>query len=228
MNIFIININSLKQLEDHINFKSLIIDYKMDVYNKYRKLEDKTRCSLGQFLIKKMINFETNLNPHNMLFNTNDYGKPFLMNDSNIHFNISHSGQYVVGVIDRNIVGIDVEKIENIDFETLSKNFYTKNEHDFLLKQKDPRDCFYRIWTLKESYIKTVGKGLSIPLNSFNIIPNENITLDSDLLKKKCYFKEYDLDSNYKLSVCSVHNDFCNHVINISSNDIYKFYNKYC
>lgn len=227
MNIFMININLIKNLNKNIKLESLISDYKTESYNKYRRFEDKLRCLLGQFLIKKMINYEINLNPRDMLFDINDYGKPYLKNDSNIHFNISHSGEYVVGIIDRNFVGIDIEKIDNIDFENLSKNFYTKDEHEYLLKQNDPKDCFYKIWTLKESYIKAVGKGLSIPLNTFSIIPNNDMTLDSNLLKKKCYFKEYNLDSNYKLSVCSIHNDFCDDIINISLNDIYKFYNRY-
>ena len=56
MHIFVININIAKELNEDIKLESLIVDYKMELYNKYRRIEDKIRCLLGQFLKKKMIN----------------------------------------------------------------------------------------------------------------------------------------------------------------------------
>ena len=55
---------------------------------------------------------------------------------------------------------------------TLAEEFLTKGEYDYIIgqKTKNKRDeAFYRIWMLKESFVKAVGSGLMLPFNSFEI-----------------------------------------------------------
>lgn len=61
---------------------------------------------------------------------------------------------------------------------------------------------FIEIWTLKESYIKCVGKGLNMPLDKFSInIRDHNEIFVDDEFKSEYSFAEIKLDG-YKLSIC--------------------------
>ncbi|KAF3607852.1 hypothetical protein DY000_02050914, partial [Brassica cretica] len=73
-------------------------------------------------------------------------------------------------------VGIDVEdkerKIKH-DVLAFAKRFYSADEVNFLATIRDPqvqRKDFIKLWTLKEAYVKALGKGFSAaPFNTFTI-----------------------------------------------------------
>ena len=181
---------------------------------KFYKYEDAQRSLISDILIRTLICEKTQISNKDIIFDTNEYGKPFLKKFSNFKFNISHSCEWIVCAIYNHSVGIDIEKIAPIDFD-VAKQFYSKTEYNALLS-KDPGEAisfFYDIWTLKESYIKAAGKGLSIPLDSFSIsINDDTIDLITENPFKNCFFKQYNIDNNYKMAVCSSINNFCNEI----------------
>lgn len=94
---------------------------------------------------------------------TDANGKPHLyLNDKEIHFSLSHSGDYAVCALSDSPIGVDIEKIEAYKPE-ISDRFFHPNERKYV---KDA-ESFYRIWTLKEGYLKAVGIGMKLPLESF-------------------------------------------------------------
>ncbi len=101
-------------------------------------------------------------------FEYNVYGKPSLARNTNLYFSISHSDEWILCAVSEVPIGIDVEKIVE-DVIGIANRFYTKEEVTYIEKKLPiNRDAaFCKIWTLKESYVKCIGKGLSIPLNSF-------------------------------------------------------------
>ncbi len=132
-------------------------------------------------------------------------GKPHLSRHSHIHFNLSHSGEMALAVFAGRDVGCDIEKVQNADME-LAEEFFTKGEYDYIVgqKTKNKRDeAFYRIWTLKESFVKAVGSGLMLPLNSFEIkiMADGKIDLIQNVDRRKYYFKEYPFEE-YCGAVC--------------------------
>ncbi len=112
---------------------------------------DAQRCMFGELLVKYGIKKRFNINQVD--FNVTEYGKPYVSKYTNIHFNISHSGDWVVCAINDEIIGIDIEQIKPIDIN-IAKRFFSEHEyHSLLLVGRDKKEeYFYRIWTLKELY----------------------------------------------------------------------------
>lgn len=98
----------------------------------------------------------------------NSYGKPYLKNYPNIYFNISHSMGCIVCIIsDKSPVGIDVERIRRFN-EFAAKKVCTQEELSDIYSNEDSERQFFRYWTLKESYVKAIGKGISHPMKDVN------------------------------------------------------------
>jgi 4'-phosphopantetheinyl transferase len=163
--------------DDFERLLGYVSEEKKERIHRFHRFEDAQRTLLGDVLARYAICKRTGENNKDLVFCTNEYGKPLLLEPIGIHFNISHSGNWVVCVVDDNPVGIDIELIKPINFK-ITERFFSQDEYTSLINQPEAMRLkyFYMIWTLKESYIKAKGKGLSIPLNSFNIkIGRENI-----------------------------------------------------
>jgi 4'-phosphopantetheinyl transferase len=124
---------------------------------------------LGDILVRREIGNRTGTPQEKLVFYTNQYGKPFY--DDAIYFNISHSGNVIAVVLDSVSVGIDIETMAPATGkDRIMERFFTPEERSYCTASAD-ESCkrFYEIWTKKEAYIKKEGKGLSIPLQSFNV-----------------------------------------------------------
>jgi 4'-phosphopantetheinyl transferase len=104
------------------------------------------------------------------------YGRPELSLPAlspRVRFNLSHTrGLVACAVALEHAVGVDVEHIERrTDIDQLAPAVFSEFEREqlFALPQPDQRRRFFQLWTLKEAYIKAVGKGLSLPLRSISI-----------------------------------------------------------
>ena len=166
----------LKDKLDNSSLESLLalIDKnKRERLEKFVFWQDLHRGLFADLFIRKVIVDTFGVLNEEIEFGFSNFGKPYIKNINDFHFNISHSGDWIVCVIDKNSVGIDIEKISTIDLD-ISKNFFSNKEHEDLMLSNDPFDYFFKLWTLKESYIKYLGKGLSHPLNSFTMHLKEN------------------------------------------------------
>lgn len=170
MEIYAVKIYNIS--EEKLKELCLLIDsekkYKVE---KFVNKKDKIRTVIGEILIRTIIVENLKISNKYIRFNKNQYGKPYLKEYTNFNFNISHSGDYVVCAIDDKPIGIDVEEVKHIDYEEIAKNFFTTNEFEYIVNRdlKFKLNRFYEIWTLKESYIKCCGKGLST-MNIRNIL----------------------------------------------------------
>lgn len=166
--------------------------------------EDAYRSLLADVLLRSILHDQLHLSDEDMVFGTNEYGKPYLVNRDDIFFNLTHSGDWVGCVIGQTPVGIDIELIQPIDF-SIAKRFFSPEEYFSLQKQSSENrlDFFYGLWTLKESYIKAVGKGLAIPLGSFTVQTVEDPPIILTGLEQGYHCKKYDFVEGYKLAVCS-------------------------
>lgn len=221
MKVFALKItNKLDDLTSDL-LLSVIDKDKQERLLKFVFWQDMHRSLFADLLIRKIIMDSSDLENENISFKENEFGKPYIESINNFHFNVSHSGDWIVCAIDKNPIGIDIEKISTIDLE-ISKNFFSDKEHEDLLLSNDPYDCFFTLWSLKESYIKFIGKGLSLPLGRFSMrFSNERIVVESyDQILENIYFKQYLIDDNYKMAACSLNPNMSNAVNILSINDV--------
>ncbi|EJR23296.1 4'-phosphopantetheinyl transferase superfamily protein [Bacillus cereus] len=176
---------------------------------------DVNRTLIGDLLIRSLICQKYKINNEEIRFKYNEYGKPFVENFSDFHFNLSHSGEWVVCTTANFNVGIDIEKVSEIEALKLAKEFFSADEfYDISNMNSDEQiNYFYDLWTLKESYIKTIGKGLYTQLNSFSIKKESRALILYKNIPKNFYFKQYNIDPNYKLSACATRDEFPQEII---------------
>lgn len=182
---------------------------------RYHYWQDRQSNLLSLLFAKSYLSQKINVPIQEICFRTNAYGKPSLLTPLDYHFNISHSGNWVVIAFAASPLGIDIEKIDPQDI-SIFQQFFSESEYKTLteLPAEDQLACFYDLWTLKESYIKAIGVGLSKPLHSFSIqkMPHKILLSGNN---QPYFFKQYDIDAAYKFSVCSSKDEFppCVHII---------------
>lgn len=166
--------------------------------------KDSKRALYADVLVRYLICNKLNMNNNDICFTYNKYGKPYLAGVSDAYFNISHAGQYVICGWSEHEIGVDIEVIKNMDME-IAKKFFTKEEYQYIITQASDERCqsFFDFWTLKESYIKYMGKGLTIPLNSFGFKLNKELVELQSNDKVMPKFYRFNLDKNHKLAVCT-------------------------
>lgn len=133
-----------------------------------------------------------------------EHGKPYFPAFPAFHFNLSHSGTKVLCAVADRPVGCDTEKVTKANV-ALAKRFFAPDEYEALLAQPEgARDVFFfRLWTLKESFLKATGCGLSYPLNAFSlIIDPKSISITQKLDAKHYGFYEFALEGGYRCACC--------------------------
>lgn len=173
--------------------------------SEFRRKEDKIRGLLSELLVRLVLDLYYGIHNHQIHIIINSFGKPFLKNLP-LHFNVSHSGKWIVAAVDDQSVGIDIEKIEPIDYQKISRFFFSNEEYTFIMDQQkqDQLMSFYSIWTGKESYLKATGQGLSVSLNSFSVC-NDSGKIISNVSpgNEEWHLQSYNISPEYHLTVCS-------------------------
>lgn len=135
------------------------------------------------------------------------YGsKPYI--DDQHHFNFSHSGEYAICTISSDEVGCDIEAIGKYN-NAIAKRFYHENEYANLVSlhsEAEQTELFYRYWTAKEAFVKNIGTGIKTPLNSFEIIIGDSISVDQSINDQSYYFRSFEM-KDYALCVCSLNDE---------------------
>lgn len=192
---------------------------------RYRNNIDRIRTLFGEVMTRHQSSQYLETTTNNISFDYNAYGKPFLSNEKNLHFNLSHSGEYVVTCFSSSNIGIDIEVIRPVDLQMVISNFTTP-EINYVqgLTSDGQIHRFFEIWTRKESLLKNIGKGLSIPLDSFSVVKNlkGNYVLLNDInfQGSHYYFQKYSYSLDYLITVCSEINYFPQHLEEITYSEM--------
>ncbi|NLB51329.1 MAG: 4'-phosphopantetheinyl transferase superfamily protein [Syntrophomonadaceae bacterium] len=218
---FVLNIDQIKNLD---LMKHLISPKKQERLDKIKHLPSAKQILAGEILARSVIRSKLGIKNSDIMFDYNDYGKPRLQNVKDFHFNLSHSGDWAVMAISSAEVGIDIEQVISLDL-TIAEHIFSPYEKQQLSSKPATLqlDYFFQLWTLKESYIKMIGYGLSAALDSFSIQIREGNEFPR-LLKippEKVYFRQYRLQDNYIIAVCSRNNTFSSMLTEINQDFVH-------
>ncbi len=115
-------------------------------------------------------------------------GKPFLREGEGLFFNLSHSGDYVCCAVGREETGVDIQVHTKVR-QSLPERFFTQEDNRRLKEAGMEREAlFFRMWSIKESYLKLTGKGIGAGLSSFEIQWEERVIRENG--KREAMFAE--------------------------------------
>ncbi|MFZ2537517.1 MAG: 4'-phosphopantetheinyl transferase superfamily protein [Oscillospiraceae bacterium] len=216
MEIYAVEITNMP-FQDYL--KGLPSDIQMQL-SRFRKREDALKKLYGELIIRKVIKQNLCIKDEHIDICRNEYGKPYLNGFPYFHYNISHSGNWVICAVEDFPIGIDIEQITDVDFDIVTQHF-TQQESSYIFSQPVSRQAtaFFELWTLKESYIKQIGMGLSIKLSDFSMIKtNLEWNVVSKIHTESLYFHQYDFTQQYEVAVCSAIKSFPENIIVLNGN----------
>lgn len=133
------------------------------------RCQDRRRSLAGHVLARTMIAAQIGIPVEEIRVNYDRFGKPELLS-LNVFYNLAHCGDRVACALGSVRLGIDLEQIRNLhSFEEICKKVLTPREQRAIESAEDRLERFFEFWTLKESYVKATGRGLSHPLASFEL-----------------------------------------------------------
>ncbi|WP_046744598.1 4'-phosphopantetheinyl transferase family protein [Kordia zhangzhouensis] len=158
---------------------------------RFRNWKDAQLSLLGRLLLDHGIKTKFPQYADSMEIAYTSHRKPYFKNN-NLKFNISHSKNMAICVIsDGADMGIDVEGNAPVNIDDF-KEYMTPFEWQQVISAPKKENAFYKYWTKKEAVIKADGRGLSIPLKSFEV--KEEI---ANIENSAYVLKEVFLDSEY-------------------------------
>ena len=214
-------------------FAPIVTDERRIKTKKYVRYADQARCIFAEVLLRYILWNHYGFPINKIHIKLNEYGKPLLFGYDNIFFNISHSGDWILCGVSDFPVGLDVEGGADGHLE-IADRFFSKEEYSYIKSQglMEQINAFYKIWTLKESYIKCVGKGLSIPLDSFQFefIDNSIKMYREGILDTDYIFYSKKIDEKYHIALCTKNNKnsiWCNNIRIVTMNELISWRNEY-
>ncbi|MCM1174122.1 MAG: 4'-phosphopantetheinyl transferase superfamily protein [Blautia sp.] len=214
---YVINIG---QLEEEAAFQTALSSVSSYRRRKAGALKNGTdRCrSLGASLALDAALRFYGLREKSMEYVLGNQGKPMFCDYPDLHFSLSHSGGYALCSMGGQELGSDIERVRPGKLH-VAERFFAEEEKAWLYRanlREERESRMFRIWTMKESFLKATGLGMSLPLRDFTVCieEDEKVSLHHALNNNTYYIKEYALPAvfreaaEYKISVCSVSPEF--------------------
>ena len=142
---FLLNSTQLKQINHTYYLKKLPLERQL-LLQSYKFEADYLASLAGDMLLEYGINKLYGITEI-PLISLGEHGKPFFEN-SNIHFNISHSGKYTLCAIGNTPVGIDIQEINFFDEQqimSIVNHFFSSSEKKLINESNCPVDLFFTL-----------------------------------------------------------------------------------
>ena len=149
---------------------------------------DKRDFAVAHALVRRVLSRYSTIAPRDWRFDASPNQKPQVAADQAgeppLLFSLSHTHGVVACAVSRGLdVGIDVESIDRIvDAMEVARRFFSPSEVAMLdaCAEGERATRFVELWTLKEAYVKAIGRGLIVPLDQFRFSFDEVGSIEFD------------------------------------------------
>lgn len=154
-------------------YRKILTDREQDRLSQLRMKRVHDEYLVARALVRSSLSYYGNVAPSDWLFTEENLGKPLVHAPWKgfASFNLSHSARLIVcAVAGEGLIGVDVESLDRRTTGlSLARRFFSRPEVEMLTAtpKSEWQETFLQIWTLKESYLKAIGHGLSMPLDQF-------------------------------------------------------------
>jgi 4'-phosphopantetheinyl transferase len=181
----------------------------------HRQERHRFRQAVTRVFLRLVLSRYACVPPAKWEFGANPQGRPFATNAEalslQLHFNLSHTDQWlVVAVARERCVGVDLENLRRPAPLALAERYFHPREAQALRQLPRARQAlhFWRLWTLKESYLKASGTGLSGGLHSavFGDLRGDSITMEPESAAqdgRSWEFAQHAVASRHVLALCT-------------------------
>ncbi len=199
------------QEEFWTQYRACLTDGERERADRFHFEKDRRAYTAARALVRASLSRFEQVNPQDWRFKQNSYGKPEIdqpISGRRLQFNLSHTdGLVACAVSTSRSVGVDVESLDRIAADLkVAESFFAPQEVDQLksVDISERQDTFFNFWTLKESYIKALGFGLSLSLDSFGFdLETGRLLFASEESPNDWHFKRMKPTSRHRLAVAA-------------------------
>ena len=179
---------------------SFLTEPEKEFAGRFRFEADRNRYAVGRRALRFLLSKYLSVSPMEIIISAEKGQKPFISNpSSNIQFNVSHSGDWVLVVFANTPVGIDIERINpEFSYKELLQDHFSEAEQAFISKAADPVSAFYYLWTRKEALTKAWGTGLQENLKQVNVLDLHSII---EMDNKSWQLKSFNISGDYSAAI---------------------------
>lgn len=167
---------------------------------------------MGKLIAKLVIANIIRIDWRDINFTKNIYGKPALVGSINhpLYFSLSYTSNWIfLAISTETDIGIDAELIQPINIDTASEFCIDREMKVIKSNPNKSLENYYKLWTLKESFLKNIGMGLSYPVKNieFTLSKHKIKCYNKSKIVGDCFFKIYKL-KNILISLCVKNQNF--------------------
>lgn len=188
---------------------NVVIDYLHSLLNpdealrrdRYRLVIDQHRFVITRGILRVLVGHYANQRPSDVEFTIGLNKKPQLKDHDNLHYNVSHSGDWALIGIANRVLGIDVEKVDpDFFFQDIVAHSFNPFEKRYLESNNNDPVLFYQLWTRKEALVKATGKGIDGDFDQIPSLDGEH-QLTKEQTDKSWIVSSFNVTENYLATV---------------------------